>query len=133
LQKDAALLRVSCGPALHCVKRLAIPVYRMRVSPVLDACTRVLLIDLHGRREVAREEIQVSVFSLVARADLLRKRDVDLLICAGISQQLDKLVREAGIELITGIVGDIEQVITGFTNRRLNHPSFRMPGFVKEH
>jgi predicted Fe-Mo cluster-binding NifX family protein len=105
----------------------------MRVSPVLDACTRVLLIDLHGRREVAREEIQVSVFSLVARADLLRKRDVDLLICAGISQQLDKLVREAGIELITGIVGDIEQVITGFTNRRLNHPSFRMPGFVKEH
>ena len=131
LQEDTTLLRASCGPALQRVERLAIPVFRMRVSPVLDTCTRVLLIDLHGGREIAREEIQVSASSLMARADLLQKQDVDLLICAGISQQLDTLLREAGIELITGIAGDIEQVVTGFTNGRLNHPSFRMPGFVE--
>jgi len=133
LQQDTALLRGFCGPALQRVKRLAIPVYRRRVSPVLDACTRLLLIDLQGGRDVARAEIQVSGFSLVARVDLLRKRDVDLLICAGISQQLYKLLREAGIEVMAGIVGDIEQVITGFTNGRLNHPSFRMPGFAEAH
>jgi len=105
----------------------------MRVSPVLDACTRVLLIDLQIGREVTREEIQVSGFSLLARVESLRKLNVDLLICAGISQQLYKMIREAGIELITGIVGDIEQVIAGFANGRLSHPSFRMPGFVETH
>jgi predicted Fe-Mo cluster-binding NifX family protein len=129
--KDTMLLRGSYSSALQRAQRLAIPVFRMRVSPVLDTCTRVLLIDLHGGREIAREEIQVSASSLIARVDLLRSRDVDLLICAGISQQLDKLLREAGIEPITGIAGDIEQVVTGFAKGRLNHPSFRMPGLVE--
>jgi predicted Fe-Mo cluster-binding NifX family protein len=110
------------------VKRIAIPVYRSRVSPVLDTCTRLLLIDLRGGRETARVEIRVAGDSLFERTDMLRQHRVDAVICAGISQQLYDLLRAAGIALITGIAGNIEQVRAGYVTDRLEHPSFHMPG-----
>ena len=110
------------------IQRLAIPVYRSRVSPVLDTCTRLLLIDLQEGCETARTEIRIVTDSLLERTEVLRKHRVRTVICAGISQQFYDLLRADGLELITGIVGEVEQVRAGYVTDELRHPAFHMPG-----
>ena len=115
------------------VKRLALPVYLTRVSPVLDTCTRLVLIDLNGGREILRNEIPATGISLGERLRLLLNLKVELVICAGTSQQFYSGLNQKGVQLITGIVGEIEQVVQGFLNGRLKDPVFRMPGFTPLH
>ena len=115
------------------VKRLVLPVYRTRVSPVLDTCTRLLLIDLNGGKETRRKSVATTGLSMRQRVELLVTLEADLVICAGTSQQLYSGLRAQAMKLITGIVGEIEQVLQGFLEDRLKDPIFRMPGFTPLH
>ncbi|MGB5983938.1 MAG: hypothetical protein WBG37_01440 [Desulfobacterales bacterium] len=115
------------------MNRIALPVYRTRLSPVLDTCTRLLLIDLKVGRETRRREIATTGILLSDRTHLLLGLQVELVICAGTSQQLYCTLKLGGMKLITGIVGEIEHVVQGFLNGRLQDPVFRMPGFSPLH
>jgi predicted Fe-Mo cluster-binding NifX family protein len=107
--------------------KIAIPIFHERISPVLDSCKRLLIIDVEHGREQERMEIFLDDLSLTDRCQFIRKIKVNVLICCGISDILDTMLQSAGVRLICGIVGNVEQVVSAFLNDRLNDPCFHMP------
>jgi predicted Fe-Mo cluster-binding NifX family protein len=112
--------------------RIAIPTFHHRVSPVLDTCTRLLIIDYEGQAEVERREVAFDRYSTSERFEIVKRLDPDAIICCGISEVFDRMLQTAGIKLICGIVGDVQQVAEAFIFNRLETPCFRVPGFKSD-
>ncbi|MBW1778860.1 MAG: NifB/NifX family molybdenum-iron cluster-binding protein [Deltaproteobacteria bacterium] len=108
--------------------RVAVPIYRKRISPVLDFCERLLVVDLVENSEVERKEVFLDEMSLSDRLTLLQRLEVTMVICGGISDTLYHMLQNCGIESISGITGDVEDVITAFCRNQLNDSKFMMPG-----
>jgi predicted Fe-Mo cluster-binding NifX family protein len=109
--------------------RIAIPIFRSRVSPVFDSCTRVLLVDIEHKKEIERSEIYLDKLSITERAAILQKLKVKTIICSGISDMLHNMLQSVKINLTTGIAGEIDQVVAAYLSKKLNEPRFHMPGF----
>lgn len=67
--------------------------------------------------------------SLPERAIEMKKLGIGLIICGAVSDLFYNLLREAGIDLVCGITGDIDEVIDAYRKGTLEHARFRMPGF----
>ena len=52
--------------------RIAIPIFRHRVSPVLDTCTRLLIIDYEGHTEVDRREVAFDMYAPSERMEMVK-------------------------------------------------------------
>jgi predicted Fe-Mo cluster-binding NifX family protein len=108
---------------------IAIPIFKSRVSPVFDTCTQLLLIDLEDNRQLSRKEFDLNNFSLRERLQLLEKNDVAVIICGGISDVFHAILSNSNILLISGICGNVDEVIKAHIDGRLNDPCFFMPGY----
>ncbi len=113
------------------MNRIAIPVFQSRVSPVFDCCSRVLLADLEPgqNREIKRTEITLKNLTVPERLNLLNKLRVTIVICAGIIQTFHDQLIAAGISLIIGIAGGVEQILSAFMCNKLDDACFYMPGY----
>jgi len=109
--------------------RLAIPIFKARVSPVFDTCTRILLIDFKNKRQIAQKELDLDNFSLQERLQILEKNDVGVIICGGISNIFHAMLSNSNILLISGIYGNVDEVVTAHCDGRLDDPCFFMPGY----
>jgi predicted Fe-Mo cluster-binding NifX family protein len=107
---------------------IAIPIWQNRVSPVLDAATRLLLITRHRGREVGRKEIVLSPMPAVDLASNLAAFEVDVLLCAAVSEPLLRALEARGIRVERHVCGDLQEVLQAFCGRHLWRPEFRMPG-----
>lgn len=110
------------------VRRTAVPVFLGRVSPVLDTCTQLFMVESDGKQETARKTIAMKGSSIFERAREIQKLGIGVIICGAVGDSFYNLLREAGIDLVCGITGDIDDVIEAYRNRTLGQPRFRMPG-----
>ncbi len=109
--------------------RVAIPIFRSRVSPVFDSCTRVIVVDTEHNQEIERSEIHLNGLSLIERVSVLQKSRVKTIICGAISDMFQNMLQNIKIYLIIGIAGEVDQVVGAYLSERLNDPQFYMPGF----
>lgn len=109
--------------------RIAVPVFRGRVSPVLDNCTQLRILESGGKDATDSPAIPMKNASLFERADEIHQLGIGLIICGAVSDSFYNLLRQAGIDLICGITGDIDEVIDAYWRGMLEQPRFRMPGF----
>lgn len=107
---------------------VAVPVFQFRIAPVFDSCIRVLVIQIGHKRELARNELHIENFLAVQRVATLKRAGVTTLICAGISNVLHAMLENAGIRVIPGTIGQIDEVITAYLCNRLDEQRFSMPG-----
>jgi predicted Fe-Mo cluster-binding NifX family protein len=110
------------------VRRTAVPVFMGRVSPVLDTCTQLFVVEPVSKNEIARRTLQVKGGSIFERTQELRHLGVEVIICGAVSDAFFNLLREADIELVSGIAGEVDDVIDAYRNGSLEQPNFRMPG-----
>ena len=109
--------------------RIAIPIFKARVSPVFDTCTRILLIDSENNRQIAQRELDLDNFSLQERLRILVKNGVTVIICGGISDVFHAILSNSNFLLISGICGNVHEVIKAHFDGRLEDPCFFMPGY----
>ena len=50
------------------------------------------------------------------------------MICGGITEVFHNMLKNAGINTITGIAGEIEEVLEAYLSDGLDEPYFYMPG-----
>jgi predicted Fe-Mo cluster-binding NifX family protein len=112
--------------------KVAIPVFRTRISPVFDTCTRILLIDLEQQREIERREIYLDEFSLSERVTILQNSHVETVICGGISDVFYNMLKGAKINSIVGRAGEVDQIVYAFLRKQLDEPRFYMPGYKEK-
>ncbi|MGA1867371.1 MAG: NifB/NifX family molybdenum-iron cluster-binding protein [bacterium] len=109
--------------------RIGIPIYHSRVSPVFDFSHRLVIAegDKEGMKK-SRKEIILSGLEFHERAKTLKEAGIEIIICAGISGMLMKELFSLGIEVLSGIVGDVEEVLVAYEQGKLNESRFFMPG-----
>ena len=97
--------------------KVAIPHRQGRVSPVFDVASHILLVDVDAGAERRRQDVYLDADGPRARASLLADLGADVLVCGAISRQQE-----------TALSGDVEEVLLAFSNGRLGHDAFLMPG-----
>jgi predicted Fe-Mo cluster-binding NifX family protein len=108
--------------------RVAIPIWDGRISPVLDAAKRLLVVDVDDGKQVARDEVAIDEAALVARARRLVALGVDVLICGAVSWPLERMLVSAGVKVIGQTCGMVEDVLAAYVSGGLTEGAFLMPG-----
>ena len=81
----------------------------------------------HGR-EAGRSHLRLQDLSSSERISMLQRAGVTTLICGAISHTLHTMLETSGVSVITGIAGEVEDVLSAFMSHRLDDPKFSMPG-----
>jgi predicted Fe-Mo cluster-binding NifX family protein len=109
--------------------KIAIPTFQKRVSPVLDTCKHILVINCKNGSEIDRENIFLGDMTLNERCRIFEKIGVSVIICGGISEAFGKILKDVKLRLKNGIAGEIEDVLSAYFSGCLDNPKFYMPGF----
>jgi predicted Fe-Mo cluster-binding NifX family protein len=112
-------------------KKVAIPVWEGRVSPVFDAASTLLVCQLQDKSEIARFETCLDEKFLTRRASRIEGLGIDILICGAISRLFQNLLADSGIEVISWVSGTAEDVLKAYLDGTLWQPRFSMPGRSK--
>jgi predicted Fe-Mo cluster-binding NifX family protein len=86
-------------------------------------------VDIRQNQEIGRSEIFFDEFSLTERVNILQKSRISTIICNGISEVLQNMLKNLRINLITGIAGEVEKVIDAYMAEQLDDPMFHTPGY----
>jgi predicted Fe-Mo cluster-binding NifX family protein len=108
--------------------RTAVPAFMGRVSPVFDTCTQLILLEPGSANQLGQRSVAVADKSMHERVLTLQRMGVERVICAAVSDAFFTLLQEARIELVTGIAGEIDEVIDAYRSGALGQSRFRMPG-----
>lgn len=108
--------------------RIAIPQWQGRVSPVFDVAANMLIVEVADAREVGRREVAVTATDPAKRAQQVAQLPANVLICGAISWPLELALRSAGVQVISQICGQVDEVMRSFLQGNLDNKAFRMPG-----
>ncbi len=108
--------------------RVAIPQWEGRVSPVFDVAGSLLLVDLEHGVEIARRDVVLTDDIPAGRARRMAAMGIHTLICGAVSRPLELALLHSGIEVISQICGDVNQVLDAYRKGRIGQPMFFMPG-----
>lgn len=113
--------------------KIAIPHWQARVSPVCDEARNFLVVDAAGDQEARRSEFEMTPpgTDLVGRATQLLDWGVKTVICGAISQELETMLLGVGIDVISQVCGNVEDVLQAFWTGRLEQDCFALPGCVR--
>jgi predicted Fe-Mo cluster-binding NifX family protein len=112
---------------------IAMPISQGRISPLLDAAARLLLVTRRRGKEVARRKF---IFGPLPPEDLafcVAELRVDVLLCAALSQGLQRELERRGVRVKPHLCGEVESVLRAFGCGQLQRDEFRMPGCWKQH
>jgi predicted Fe-Mo cluster-binding NifX family protein len=112
---------------------IAIPNCQGRVSPVFDTAARLLVVRRRQGRVVDRKEIQLGPMPGDALARSLTELQIDVLLCAAISESLRRVLRGRGIRVLPHLCGEVEAIMQAFCGGQLRRSEFRMPGCWGHH
>jgi predicted Fe-Mo cluster-binding NifX family protein len=104
---------------------IGLPTWNGRLSPVMDSAQSLTLVSTEGS---ARRVVHLDSTHPATMAWQVRQAGVTVLICGAISLGLQRLLQEAGIEVIGWLKGDIEEIITAYQNGQLDIVQYRLPG-----
>jgi predicted Fe-Mo cluster-binding NifX family protein len=108
--------------------KVAIPIWKERVSPVFDTAESLLVVSIDGAHEESRYRIELVSRSLPVRTKRLTANGVDVLICGAISRDLFDMLEAAGIKVMPFLSGQAETLLTAFMENRISDPQYLMPG-----
>ncbi|HNQ89355.1 MAG TPA: NifB/NifX family molybdenum-iron cluster-binding protein [Verrucomicrobiota bacterium] len=112
---------------------MAIPVWQERVSPVLDAASRLLVVRRWRGRTVERQELVLGSMTNEALVQCVTELGVDVLLCAAISEPLRRALENAGVVVETHLCGPVEALLEALHGGRWRRSEFRMPGCRDAH
>jgi len=115
------------------MERIAIPVFQERISPVLDACACLLVVDIDNGKVIQRTDVSLKKMSRRERTDAISRWKIETIICAGVSELMCSYIAGRGVRLISGIAGELEKIIDAYIHNRLDQKCFLMPGKTTSH
>lgn len=93
---------------------VAIPTFDGFVAPCFEAARTFVLARVESASIVAKEIVECSGCEGFGRVQLLRERQVTVLICSGIKAFYRDLLRASGVAVVLNIAGDIETALNDF-------------------
>ncbi|MFA5322411.1 MAG: NifB/NifX family molybdenum-iron cluster-binding protein [Smithella sp.] len=98
------------------------------MSTVFDTADQLLVLEIDGTDDQKRMMIKLSPTDVVGRANQIKGKQVDVLICGAISRPLESSLISLGIRVYAFVRGPVEEVIAAYQNGSLDQAIFAMPG-----
>lgn len=96
---------------------------------MFDVAEHLLLVDVNGTSQSGRRIRRLRATESLPRAQALAANDVDVLICGAISRPMEHALAGAGVEVVSGICGNVECVLRAFSLGLLDDdPTLHLPG-----
>jgi predicted Fe-Mo cluster-binding NifX family protein len=99
--------------------RVAIPRMGETVAPCFEYCATMAIFTIAGRKVVEQIDFPLRSRDPFDRVRLLRDQRVDTLICGGMQDIYEDLVRATGLEVISWVSGSVEDLLDMFLRGRL--------------
>jgi len=106
--------------------KVAIALFKDRISPRFDVCPEIWIIELRDGEVINQEKWPMASFNLQQRLDQLASKGVDKIICGGIDSFCMDHLGNNGIDVIHNVAGEAGEVLNLFMKGRLR------PGFCCE-
>jgi predicted Fe-Mo cluster-binding NifX family protein len=103
--------------------KVAIPLFKDRISPRFDVCPEVWIIELENGEVINQEKWPIENFNLQQRLDQLISKGVAKIICGGIDNFCIGQLGNRGIDVIHNVAGEAGEVLNLFIKGSLR------PGF----
>lgn len=107
---------------------LAIPIFRARVAPVLDWCQKIVLVAEDGADAASGREIDLTEIDSFTLLRILREEGIKTLICGVLSPEVLRYGESLGLRILSGVAGEIDEVLRAYRERKLDQPQYRLPG-----
>jgi predicted Fe-Mo cluster-binding NifX family protein len=109
--------------------KVAVTIWKGRISPVADLTQELLVVDIVGQSITRRHHEHFDNDSLFYRARKLEDLRVKTFICGAISSFYGALVEGYGIRLISFVHGRVDEVLDAFVKNALVNPRFVMGAY----
>jgi predicted Fe-Mo cluster-binding NifX family protein len=109
--------------------KVAIPRTGERVAPCFEYSATIAIFTLEGDRVVDQLDFPFRSQDPLDRVRLLRDQDVDTIICGGMQDIFEDLVRASGIHLISWVSGSVDDLLHEYVGGGLapgNPPGHRI-------
>ncbi len=99
--------------------KVAMPRFGEEIAPCFEYSATVAIFTIRRRRVVDQIDFRLQSREALDRVRLLRDQQVDVLICGGLQDAVEKLVRARGIRVISWVSGRVEDLLEQFISDRL--------------
>jgi predicted Fe-Mo cluster-binding NifX family protein len=90
-----------------------------------------MIVDLGEAGPVRRAVVSLEKLPPAERGAAISRQGVEKIICAGVSDVMTACIVSRGMHVISGISGEVEQIIAAYRLGQLDQDRFRMPGGKK--
>ncbi|MGD9210399.1 MAG: NifB/NifX family molybdenum-iron cluster-binding protein [Desulfobacteraceae bacterium] len=94
--------------------QVALTVWEDRISPLFDAASKLLIVQIHDGRILTKHLEQFECSSILFCAARLDNLGISVLICGGISEFSEKLIEARGIRVLSFTSGVVEKVLEDY-------------------
>jgi predicted Fe-Mo cluster-binding NifX family protein len=99
--------------------KVAIPRYGERVAPCFEYSATIAIFVTRKKWIVEQKDFVLQSAELFDRLRLLKDQGVDVLICGGIQDRFEDMVKANDIKVVSWVSGDVESLLEQFLDGRL--------------
>jgi predicted Fe-Mo cluster-binding NifX family protein len=100
--------------------KVAIPRFEEEVAPCFEYSANIAIFTIRGREVVAKKGFPLQSRDVFDRFRLLRDQQVKTLICGGVQDFIEDLLRANGIRVISWVTGSVDELLDLFIRGRLS-------------
>src|SRR4030065_1330693 len=108
--------------------KIALSVWKDYISTVFDTADQMLVLEIDRATGQKRTMIKLSAADFAGRANQIKEKQIDVLICGAISRPLEASLISLGIRVYAFVRGSVEEVLAAYQNGSLDHAIFALPG-----
>jgi predicted Fe-Mo cluster-binding NifX family protein len=99
--------------------RIAIPHFAERIAPCFEHSATMAVFTVEDGRVV--DQIDVPLQSQVAfdRVRMMRVQRIDVVICGGVEERYEDMLRGHGIEVVSWVCGEVDDLLRRYIRGRL--------------
>jgi len=90
-----------------------------RVSPLVKYSREVVVVSVGRRGQKITKKIPAIPLKPSELIDLLKSMKVSLLVCGGIKEECQQLLRSNNIEFIENVIGNVDDVVKSYLDGKL--------------
>lgn len=107
--------------------RVAFAVWNNRIAPVFDVAHRVHIVHVTSGRVIEEKSLWLAEGPSTQRALRLAEQGVHALVCGAISRQLLATMNAYGIDVVSSVTGEWNEVLQAYLMDAIESRRFRMP------
>ncbi|NTW77860.1 MAG: hypothetical protein HGB33_08860 [Syntrophaceae bacterium] len=108
--------------------KIALSVWKEDISTVFDSADQLLVMELDDTDCREQTIIKLNAVDVLGRANQIKEKQIDVLICGAISRSLENALTSQGIHVYAFVRGSVGEVLAAYKNGELDQAIYALPG-----